>query len=270
MGGKMLLKKMFVRSVLLGCAAVMLMSCGMSREEATEIKKKQEEILAKLDSIIPKVDKLAAPPPAPARPGRPDPGKVYSFPVGESPVKGPADAWVTILEVSDFQCPFCKRVGPTLKQIEEKYGDDVRIVFKYNPLSFHNRAKPAARAAECAHEQGKFWPMHDKLFENQGQLEDAQLESYAGAVGLDVKKWKSCYASNKYDARIEADQKQAVTLGARGTPAFFINGRYLGGAQPFSSFQALIDEELKKAKASGIAKKDYYEKAVVEKGAKAV
>jgi len=266
----MLLKKMFVQSVLLGCATVMLASCGMSPEEAAEIKKNQEEILAKLDSIIPKVDKLAAPPPAPAQPGRPDPGKVYSFPVGESAAKGPADAWVTIMEVSDFQCPFCKRVGPTLKQIEEKYGDDVRIVFKQNPLSFHNRAKPAARAAECAHEQGKFWPMHDKLFENQGQLEDAQLESYAGALGLDAEKWKSCYASNKYDARIDAEQKQAVALGARGTPAFFINGRYLGGAQPFSSFQALIDEELKKAKASGIAKKDYYEKAVVEKGAKEV
>jgi protein-disulfide isomerase len=110
--------------------------------------------------------------------------------------------------------------------------------------------------------------MHDLIFENQRELEDNHLEGYAKTAGVDVEKWKSCYASDKYDARIDADQKQAVALGARGTPAFFINGRYLGGAQPFAAFQTLIDEELKKAKASGIPKEEYYKKAVVEKGAK--
>jgi protein-disulfide isomerase len=265
----MLVKKIVVQSAVLGLAGLLLVSCGPSPEQIAEIKENQEKILAKLDKeIIPKVEKLAAPPPAPARPGRPDAKKVYSFPVGDSATKGPDDAGVTIVEISDFQCPFCKRVGPTLKQIEEKYGDDVRFVWKHNALSFHKRAKPAARAVECAREQGKFWEMHDQLFENQRQLEDPQLEAYAKLVGLDFEKWKACYVSKKYDARIDADQKQAVTLGARGTPAFFINGRYLGGAQPFSAFQKLIDEELKKAKESGIPKADYYKKVVEEKGAK--
>ena len=267
----MLLRKIFVQSVLASSAAFLLTSCGASPEQVAEIKKSQEEILAKLEKeIIPKIDKLAAPAPAPQAPGRPDPAKVYAFEVGESAAKGPADAWVTIIEVSDFQCPFCKRVGPTLKQIEEKYGADVRVVFKHNPLAFHNRAKPAAMAAECAHEQGKFWEMHDLLFENNRELEDTHLEKYAQSAGLDVGKWKSCYAGNKYGARIDADQKQAMTLGARGTPAFFINGRNLSGAQPFASFEALIDEEVKKAKASGIPKKDYYTKVVIEKGAKSM
>jgi protein-disulfide isomerase len=244
----------------------------VSREEIEEIKKNQAEILSKLEAIAPKLDKLrvaaAARPARPPAPGRPDPSKVYAFPVGDSPTKGPDDAWVTIVEISEFQCPFCKRVGPTLKQIEEKYGDDVRFVFKHNPLGFHQRAKPAAKAAECAREQGKFWELHDKMFENQRQLGDAEIEGYAGEVGLDVAQWKGCYTSAKYEDRITADQRQATTLGARGTPAFFVNGRFLSGAQPFASFQALIDEELKKAQASGIPKKDYYTKTVIEKGSK--
>jgi len=155
-----------------------------------------------------------------------------------------------------------------MKQIEDKYKDDVRIVFKHNALPFHNRAKPAAKAAECANEQGKFWEMHDEMFANQRQLEDAQLESYAKKIGVDMGRWSGCFKGDKYDAQIDGDQRQANALGARGTPAFFINGRYLSGAQPFAAFQRVIDEELKKAKASGIAKKDYYAKAVVEKGQK--
>jgi len=110
--------------------------------------------------------------------------------------------------------------------------------------------------------------MHDLIFEDQRQLEDPQFEAYAKQLGLDVEKWKACYGSKKYDARIDADQNQAVTLGARGTPAFFINGRFLSGAQPFAAFQTLIDEELKKAKASGIPKEEYYKKVVEEKGSK--
>tara|TARA_B100000676_G_C17612253_1_gene597426 strand:- start:158 stop:550 length:393 start_codon:yes stop_codon:yes gene_type:complete len=127
-----------------------------------------------------------------------------------------------------------------------------------------------AMATECAREQGKFWEMHDQIFENQRKLEDADLESYAGKIGVDAKKWKGCYSSNKYEKRIKQDQSTAVKLGARGTPAFFVNGRFLSGAQPFPAFQALIDEELKKAKASGISAKDYYKKAVVGKGKKSM
>ena len=127
---------------------------------------------------------------------------------------------------------------------------------------------PAANATMCANEQGKFWEMHDKIFENNRALEDNNMSNYAKAVGLDTKRWKACYDANKFKDQITSDRRTAVSLGARGTPAFFINGRYLSGAQPFSAFQALIDEELKKAKSSGIARKDYYAKGVVAKGSK--
>jgi predicted DsbA family dithiol-disulfide isomerase len=110
--------------------------------------------------------------------------------------------------------------------------------------------------------------MHDKIFENNRALEDADLEGYAQAVGLDMGRFKACYGSNKFKAQIEADQRTSVTLGARGTPAFFINGRYLSGAQPLPSFTRIIDEELTKAKASGMSKSSYYEEAVVKKGEK--
>ena len=108
--------------------------------------------------------------------------------------------------------------------------------------------------------------MHDLIFKNQRELDDWELVGYAARIGVDMNTWESCYRSNKYAKRIQADQYTAVKLGARGTPAFFINGRFLSGAQPLPAFEFLIDEELKKAKASGIPAKDYYRKAVVGKG----
>lgn len=128
---------------------------------------------------------------------------------------------------------------------------------------------PAAKAAECAREQGKFWEMHDKMFENQRSIQAPKLEEYAGGIeGLDLEKWKGCFASKKYEDRIKKDQSTAVALGARGTPAFFINGRFLSGAQPFESFKVVIDKELETAKASGVPKNEYYSKAVMAKGLK--
>ena len=230
-----------------------------------EIKENQKKILAKLES--------GGRPNMPAQaqqPQGPDPAKVYALPAGDSPVKGATDAWVTLVEVSDFQCPYCSRVVPTLKELKEKYGDDLRIVYKYNPLPFHNRAKPAAEAAECAREQGKFWEMHDALFAGQKELEDPNLETYAKTAGVDVNRWKACYTSKKYDDRINKDQQLVSSFGARGTPAFFINGRFLSGAQPTVAFQAIIDAELDKAKKSGMSKKEYYAKAVESAGAKSL
>lgn len=129
---------------------------------------------------------------------------------------------------------------------------------------------PAAIASECAGEQGKFWEMHDKIFANQRALSDADLENYAKEIGLNQGKWKECYTSQKPKAGITQDQATAVRLGARGTPAFFINGRFLSGAQPFPAFDNLVSEELKKAKESGIPKGEYYEKAVMAKGEKKI
>jgi len=190
-------------------------------------------------------------PGAPNKPGAPEDGNtVYKLPVGNASVKGPADAKVTIIEVSDFQCPFCSRVGPTLKQIETEYAGKVRIAFKHNPLPFHQDAPLAAEASLAAGEQGKFWEMHDKLFANQQTLKRENLEAFAGELGLDLGKFKSALDSGKFKAQIEADKKEAANFGARGTPSFFINGRKVRGAQPFPAFKTVIDEELVKADAA--------------------
>ncbi|MDD9968639.1 MAG: thioredoxin domain-containing protein [Myxococcales bacterium] len=199
---------------------------------------------------------------------RPDPKAVYKVPVGKSAQKGSDDALITIIEFSDFQCPFCSRVNPTMADIVKEYGKDVRVIFKHNPLPFHKDAMPAAQAALEARDQGKFWEYHDKLFENQKALKPADLEKYAKDVGMNVAKLKTALKDEKHKAEAEADQKLARSLGASGTPAFFINGRNLRGAQPLPAFKAVIDEELKKAKAlvdKGTAKKDIYA-AVTAKG----
>lgn len=164
------------------------------------------------------------------------------------PWKGAANGLVTIIEVSDFQCPFCSRVGPTLKKLQENFPNDVRIVWANQPLSFHDKAKGAAIAALAAHRQGKFWEMHDKLFANQQQLSDAQYEVWAKEIGLDVEKWKKDKADPAIAAQVDREQAAANATGARGTPAFFINGKLLSGAQPYEQFESAVKEALAEAK----------------------
>ena len=175
----------------------------------------------------------------------------YNVPVASGdPVRGGASAPVTIVEFSDFQCPFCSRVVDTVKQIEKAYGKKVRIQFRHNPLPFHDKAQLAAEAGVAAGAQGKFWQMHDKLFGNQQALDRASLEKYAGEIGLNVDKFKSDLDSGKFKSAVNADVTYANGLGGGGfgTPTFFINGRKISGAMPFDSFASVIDEELKKKK----------------------
>jgi protein-disulfide isomerase len=205
------------------------------------------------------------------KPRQPDPKAVYKVPADKAPQKGPSDALVTIVEFSDFQCPFCSRVGPTIKQIVDTYGKDVRILWRNNPLPFHDKAGLAAEAAMAANDQGKFFDYHDKLFGNQQALARENLEQYAKDVGLNAAKFKASLDANTHKAQIEADQQLARSLGASGTPSFFINGRNLRGAQPFEAFKAVIDEELQKAKAlvaSGTPRSQLYAK-IIENGATA-
>ncbi len=162
-------------------------------------------------------------------------------PTEGAPVKGPANAPVTISIFSDFQCPFCKRVLPTLEQIEKDYDGKVKFVYHFNPLPFHPNAMPAAKAAAAANDQGKFWQMHDALFNNQADLSDAGIQKAAKEAGLDMKKFDADSKSNKYDAKIQADITFAQQNGANGTPAFFINGVALKGAQPYPAFKQIID-----------------------------
>ena len=187
-----------------------------------------------------------AQPSRPARAGRPDPSRRYAVNTSGSPIKGDAKAKLAIVEFSDFQCPFCSRVTPTLKQIETEYGEKVRIVFKHLPLSIHPKAPAAHAAAEAAHRQGKFWEMHDKIFADQRGMSEAKYLTYADELGLDVEKFKKDIASSGVKQKIDADAQEAAKLGVTGTPAFFVNGRFLSGAQPFSAFKTLIDEELGK------------------------
>ena len=183
----------------------------------------------------------------PKRPQRPDAGKQYEVEIGSAPTRGGEDAAVTIVEWSDFQCPFCNRVSPTLVQIREEYGDRVRFVFKHMPLSIHPQAAGAHAAAEAAHRQGRFWDMHDRLFENQRDLRVETLAGYAIEMGLDMDQYKSDVEGEEVAKRISDDLEQAQKLGVTGTPSFFINGRFLSGAQPFANFKRYIDEALEKS-----------------------
>jgi protein-disulfide isomerase len=183
-----------------------------------------------------------------------------------SPSMGAADAKVTIIESSDFQCPFCGRVVPTMKKLLEQYPNDVRVIFKHNPLGFHKRAMPAAKAAMAAHAQGKFWEFHDKLFQ-QKRFEDADFERYAQELGLDLTAFKATYSDPAVEAKILHDQKSMVSAGAGGTPAFFVNGKLVSGAKPLSAFQAEVNSaivEADKMLASGVSKDDLF-RAVLAK-----
>ncbi len=207
---------------------------------------KQIEIAGEALSNLPVAAAPAAQDPA-RRPRRPDPAREYKVAVGTSPVRGDAEAAITIVEWSDFQCPYCLRAAPTLAQIEKEYGDKVRLVFKHLPLSIHAKAPAAHAASEAAHRQGKFWEMHDKIFENQRDLAPETLERYAGEIGLDVERYKRDIVSAAVKKQIDEDMQQARDLGVTGTPAFFINGRFLSGAQPFANFKSVIDSALEKA-----------------------
>ncbi|HKB77419.1 MAG TPA: thioredoxin domain-containing protein, partial [Myxococcales bacterium] len=171
--------------------------------------------------------------------------------VGSAPVLGPRNAPVTIVEWSDFQCPFCGRVEPTLQQLRQEYQGKIRIAWKNQPLSFHPNAMPAAEAAMAAHEQGKFWEFHDALFKQQGQLGSALYDEVAQKLGLDMKRFHASIEAHKSAALIQADMTAGRAVGAEGTPTFFINGKKLVGAQPIDAFKQLIDSEL----AAAVAKK---------------
>lgn len=164
--------------------------------------------------------------------------------VGTSPVKGKADAPVTIVAFSDFQCPFCKSAAGTIAQVEKAYPDKVKIAFKNLPLPFHEHAKPAAIAALAANKQGKFWEMHDLLFANQQDLSDEKFVELAKQLGLDQAKFKADLADPAIAKQIEEDSALANKLGVRGTPGFFVNGVEVKGAKPFPEFKQIIDRWL--------------------------
>jgi protein-disulfide isomerase len=161
-----------------------------------------------------------------------------------APATGPASAPVTIVEFTDYQCPYCHRAQSVMDELLSKYKDRVRLVHLDFPLDGHPQATPAARAARCAGEQGRFWPYHHDLMTEQGPLDDADLKRRAAALHLDARTFATCLASRKHDAAIQASVHQGEELGVTGTPAYFINGRMVSGARPLESFTEVIDSEL--------------------------
>jgi protein-disulfide isomerase len=205
--------------------------------------------------------------PAPVAPAAapgvaPAPTDAASVPLrADDPVRGPAGAKVTVVVFSDFQCPFCSRVEPTLRQLADANPGTVRVAWKHQPLSMHPNAVPAARAAEAARMQGKFWEMHDKLFASQASLSDAVYSQAARELGLDLARFQADAASQPVLARIAADQTLAGAVGAMGTPTMFLNCRKVVGAQAVEAFQAVVTEEVGKADAllaRGVKPTDLY------------
>ncbi|MCC7542823.1 MAG: thioredoxin domain-containing protein, partial [Deltaproteobacteria bacterium] len=175
------------------------------------------------------------------------------IPVGDSPVRGPSDALVTIVEIAEFQCPFSRRVQESLDRLRAQYPADVRIAFKHNPLSHHTRAMPASELAlEAFAQQGPdgFWRAHDHLFARQMALEPMDLEAHALALGLDLARVRSALSYGTHRGRIERDRALARELDATGTPTLFVNGRRISGAQPYEDIQRVVAEELVRARAT--------------------
>ncbi len=170
-------------------------------------------------------------------------------PTGNSPSRGgPATAPVTIVEFTDFQCPFCSKARPTLNEILNLYKNDVHYVMRNFPLEFHSFAKKAGAAALCANDQNKYWEYSDKLWANQGSLDAASLKKYAVDLKFDTKQFDECLDSDKYISQVNKDQQDGAKIGVSGTPSFFVNGKMLTGAQPLDAFKKLIEEELRDAK----------------------
>jgi protein-disulfide isomerase len=157
---------------------------------------------------------------------------------------GPSSAPITIVEFSDYQCPYCQRAEQSVQEVRKKYGDKVRLIYMDFPLPMHQYALKAAQAARCAGDQGKYWEYHDALFADQSKLDAAGLKATAAKLKLDPKKFDQCTAHDLHMDQIRKSQKEGADVGVDGTPSFVINGRMLSGAQPASEFESVIDEEL--------------------------
>lgn len=162
----------------------------------------------------------------------------------DDPFLGPVDAAVTIIQFAEFQCPFCGRAKEAIDQLLKNYPKDVRLVVRDFPLGFHDRAIPAAIAANCAGVQGKYFEMYDKMMSDQRSLSDIDLRAHADALGLDIAAWTACRADPAQEAEVRKDMEDGAKVGVTGTPAFFVNGIMISGAQPYSAFEQLVEQEL--------------------------
>jgi protein-disulfide isomerase len=240
-----------------------------STERVDALEKKVDALTAKLDAMTAAQQAAAARPAAPPayqRRPEPDPADVYAVPVDGDPAEGPANALVTIVEGSDYACPYCAKVRDTLAALRQKYGDDLRVVHK--SFVVHPQIATTAALAACAAQHQKKWAKLDALLWDEGfvqrKFDDAAIRDFAKRAGLDLDRYDRDLVSCHDE--IARDQTELQTVGQGATPTFFINGHYMSGAQPEDAFAQVIDAELAKAQASGIARDQYYEIAVLERG----
>jgi protein-disulfide isomerase len=232
------------------CALFLAAACQPDQGDIEAIKQGQQQILAKLDQLEKKVGQ-------PARPAGPPPedyNKVYPIEVGTSPVLGPADAPVTVVEFSDFQCPFCARSAPEIKQLQAKYPDKVKVVYKHFPLNFHPQARPTAIASMAAQDAGCFWQFHDKAFDasSKNTLNATNVTEYAKAAGCDMAKFQAALDQNKakYEQRISQEMNQAESADVRGTPTLYINGKKVQN-RSVDGMSAMVENALRAAPPKG-------------------
>ena len=228
-------------------------ACQPADERLAAIEESQEEILGKLKALEANQKQMLAAPKAPARAQRPteDPNKIYKISLEGSPTFGNPDARIAIVEYSDFQCPYCARATPLLKEVQKKFPNDVKLVFKHFPLSFHQAARPAAIAAMAAKDQGKFWEMHDTLFENQRSLRPDNMNEMAEKAGLDVERFKKDMESKAadYGKSVDADFREGQAVSVRGTPTIFIGGKKVVN-RSVEGMAAMVEAALKEQKGS--------------------
>jgi protein-disulfide isomerase len=265
------MKKIALASTL----ALALAGAAGCQQDNRNLEKKIDDLTAKVNDLQASVKGIAAGRPAqPQRPARPqpDPAKAYAVPVDGDPFEGPADAKVTVIKAYDYMCPFCERVRGTMDEIRKKYGNDVRIVYKQ--FVVHPQAQIAHLAACAANKQGKFMEMDkllwDKAFQSR-QYDDQHIADLGKEAGVDATRFAADMKSQDCQNWLQKDQNDLQTFGVGATPSFFINGRFLSGAQPLPAFTQVIDEELKKANdriAQGTPAADYYKTWVIDKGEK--
>ena len=234
------------------CLAIFLVLAGCTSPDIEELKKGQQDILARLKALEEKIEKSKGP-----QRKRPeiDYSKVYNIPVGESGSRGASAGKVTIAEFSDIQCPYCNKFQPLILQILDAYPNDVTHVFKNFPLRFHKQARPAALALLAAKKQGKFWELQKHLFENARSLSDEKIKELAGQVGLDVARFEADMKDEATTKILDKEIAEAKAAAVRGTPSVFVNGKRVK-ERTFDGMKAMIEEALKGGASKGAKKKE--------------
>ena len=216
-------------------------ACEMVKQQTANFPAAQcKGMMADYGKVLEQVKRIAdANKPLPAE-------KLAKIAADDAPAFGPKDAKVTIVEFSDFQCPYCTKAADTVKEIKKKYGDKVRFVFRQFPLDFHKQAHGASQASLAAHAQGKFWPYHDALFANQSALQPADLEKYAKQVGLNMAAFTKAVKEKTFAKTVDADLALGQEVSVQGTPTMFLNGERVPNPTDFKALASMIDKKLAK------------------------